>query len=58
MQKQLTIVFGVNNEEHAELIRSDILKIIQERTVIFYVSNIQTPVKFVDPLIVKENKND
>lgn len=58
MQKQLTIVFGVNNEEHAELIRSDILKTIQERTTIFNISNIQVPIKCVSQLTAKENKND
>jgi hypothetical protein len=54
MEKQLTIVFGVNNEEHAELIRLDILKTIQERTVIFNVSDIQKPVKFVNQLTIEE----
>lgn len=50
MQKEIKIVVAVNDENHANLIREEIINIIRERTTIYAVTYPCTPKKFIDEL--------
>lgn len=55
MQKEIKVVVGVTSEDHVEMIKADILRVVRQRTTIYFVSNPKDPDKYVEECIKEEH---
>jgi len=51
MERRIEITVNVNSQDHAEKIREDIERVIQERTTLYFISDPKETNKFIRDLL-------